>query len=159
MPKVAILGRYFAGPELVAGAEVTGKWASWCIAGSTPRKIWQDAEDTLQTVIKTTGYVNVFVYLGENIPVRHVLRVDGLVVAPETVAAPGPTFDNYANDKSHAWLRYAKMQELKQALPRDGFRELPLHDGEFATAAQKIEARAWFQMRNTGVIFVEDPLR
>ncbi|MFI5457628.1 MAG: hypothetical protein ACHRXM_19470 [Isosphaerales bacterium] len=156
MVNVAILGVYKDGPESTQVEVVRGKWSAWRIPSSAPRKLWKDAEGALNAVIRSRGFVNLYVYYGENLPVEYVLKIDQIEVYNCPSPAPGPAFD--PSQRAYVWIRYAGIERLEQALSRDNFRELELSGGQFAEDSRPIGESGWANMHHSGLVFVEDPL-
>jgi hypothetical protein len=156
MPALAILGVYKDGPESTDDEVVRNRWSAWRIPNSAPRKLWQDAAASLNAVIRRRGFIKLYVYYGDDMPIQYVLRVDQIEVHDRLSPAPGPAFD--PSQRAYVWIRYSGIERLEQALRRDDFRELELVQGRFAKESRHLAEPAWAKMHHTGLVFVEDPL-
>ena len=151
----AILGVYREGPESTEDEAVRGRWSAWCIPGSAPRKVWKDAEGALNAAIRARGFVNLYVYYGDDLPIEYLLKLDQIEVYDHPSPAPGPAID--ASKRPHVWIRYAGIVRLERALRRDDFREIELVDGRFSEESRPLGEPAWMKMYHTGLVFVSDP--
>lgn len=156
MSEVAILGVYNDGPESTDNEVVRGRWSAWRIPSNAPRKLWKDAEVALNAAIRRQGFINIYVYYGENLPIQYALQVDQIEVYDHLSQAPGPAFD--PSQQSYVWIRYGRIEELERTLRRDDFQELELVGGRFSDVSKPLGESAWAKMRRTGLVFVEDPL-
>jgi hypothetical protein len=164
MPRLAILGSY---PEGLLGitheAETNGRWDAWRRGSNQPVWIWQFAEAELRATIRRYGFVNIYVYYGQEIDrnVEYVLRMDDFRLSRQSTGPPGPP--GSACDESQTskiWIKYTNASSLEHFHPkisRERFLQLSLRGSRFSEEPQPIDARAWEQMHLTGLIFVDDP--
>lgn len=162
MPRLAILGSF---PEGLLGitqeSETNGRWDAWRRGSSQPVWIWQSAEAELRATIKRYGFVNIYVYYGQEKDrnIEYGLRMDDFRLSHQAIGPPGPCFDE--NQTCKIWIKYADAGSLEHFDPkimRERFLQLALRGNRFAEETQPIDSRAWEQMHLTGLIFVEDPL-
>lgn len=162
MPHVAILGSF---PEGLLGitheSETNGRWDTWRRGASQPVWIWQSAEAELRSTIRRYGFVNIYVYYGQEKDrnIEYVLRMDDFRLSRQAIGPPGPAFAESQTCK--IWIKYADTGSLEHFDPkilRERFLQLPLHGNRFAEEPQPIDSRAWEQMHLTGLIFVQDPM-
>jgi hypothetical protein len=154
MPAVAILGVYKEGPEAKDDEGVRGKWSAWRIPGSAPRKVWKDAEGALNAAIRTRGFINVYVYYGDNMPIEYALKVDQIEMYDHLSSPPGPAFPSLP---AYVWIKYCGIERLEPVLRRDDFQELELIHGRFAEVPRPLGDAAWTKMHHSGLVFVMDP--
>jgi hypothetical protein len=155
MPAVAILGVYKDGPEATDPDVVRGKWSAWRIPSSSPRKVWKAAEGALNAAMRTRGYINVYVYYGDNLKIKEVLEVDQIEVYDHLSLEPGPSF--YPTQRAYVWIRYSGYKKLELEMRRDDFREMELVHGHFSEETRPLGEPAWVMLRHTGLVFVRDP--
>jgi hypothetical protein len=155
MPVLAILGVYKEGPESTDNEVVRGKWSAWRIPSSAPRKLWKDAEGALNAAMRARGYINLYVYYGDDLPIEFALKVDQLEINDRLSSAPGPGFD--PSQRAYVWIRYGGIERLERALRRDDFHEIELVQGSLSDESRPLAESAWVKMHHTGLVFVRDP--
>lgn len=162
MPRLAILGSY---PEGLLGitqeAETNGRWDAWRRGSSQPVWIWQTAEAELRATIRRYGFVNIYVYYGQEKDrnVEYALRMDDFRLSRQAIGPPGSAFDGSQTCK--IWIKYSDAGSLEHFDPkvaRERFLQLNLRGSKFEEEPEPINARAWEQMHLTGLIFVDDPM-